>query len=50
LINQQAINITDAASKELTKAQLTNMTEAFKTASHLEYEFWNSAYHLKKWE
>ena len=50
LINQQAINITDADSKELTKAQLTNMTEAFKTASHLEYEFWNSAYHLKKWE
>ena len=50
LIAQQAINITDAAAKELTKAQLTKMTEAFKTASHLEYEFWNSAYHLKKWE
>lgn len=38
-------NIADAASEQVKAA----MTEAFVTASRLEYDFWDGAYQLRKW-
>lgn len=49
LVVNQAISICDklanSASRELQKA----MTEAFLTASKLEFDFWDSAYNFKSW-
>ncbi|PKA99842.1 thiaminase /4-amino-5-aminomethyl-2-methylpyrimidine deaminase [Flavobacteriaceae bacterium MAR_2009_75] len=49
IITQQAIDISNRISLGCTPIQQQAMTEAFVTASRLEYEFWNSAYILKHW-
>jgi len=49
LIVAKAIHLCDAAAQNSTTAQQQKMTEAFITASRLEYNFWESAYHLEKW-
>lgn len=46
---EQAISICDRIAANTTFAQQTAMAEAFKTASYLEFQFWDSAYQLKKW-
>lgn len=46
---QQAIGICDRIAAGCTEAQQLAMTEAFITAGRLEFEFWNSAYSLKRW-
>ncbi|MBC6996964.1 thiaminase II [Cytophaga sp. FL35] len=48
-LTQRAIEITDNIARQSTEKQQQAMTEAFITASRLEYEFWNSAYTLKTW-
>lgn len=48
-LTQRAIEITDNIARQSTEKQQQAMTEAFITASRLEYEFWNSAYLLKTW-
>lgn len=45
----KAINLCDAVAENSTPAQQQKMTEAFVTASRLEYAFWDSAYQLEKW-
>ncbi len=47
---QKAITICDKAAQNSTKTTRQKMTEAFITASHMEYAFWDAAYHLKKWD
>lgn len=49
ILAQQAIAITDRLASNCTKAQQDMMTEAFITSSHLEFQFWDAAYHLKIW-
>ncbi|WP_209403407.1 thiaminase II [Pseudozobellia sp. WGM2] len=49
IITQRAIDISNRISLGCTPIQQQAMTEAFVTASRLEYEFWNSAYVLKRW-
>ena len=49
VITQRAIDISNRISLGCTPLQQQSMTEAFVTASRLEYEFWNSAYILKRW-
>lgn len=46
---QKAINLCDIAAVNSTETQQQLMTEAFITASRLEYAFWDSAYQLEKW-
>jgi thiaminase/transcriptional activator TenA len=46
---QQAIAICDAIAARCTESQQLSMREAFITASELEFQFWDSAYHLRKW-
>ncbi|HAP95546.1 MULTISPECIES: thiaminase II [Epilithonimonas] len=46
---QQAIDICDKIASETTEAIREKMTEAFITASQMEYYFWEAAYDLKKW-
>lgn len=45
----QAIDICDSAASQCTEKQQQAMTDAFVTASRLEYQFWDGAYHLRKW-
>ena len=45
----QAISICDKAGANTTDEVRTLMTEAFITASRLEYDFWDGAYRLRKW-
>ncbi len=47
---QNAIDICDRAAENATVAARQKMTEAFITASRLEYDFWNAAYHLTVWK
>jgi thiaminase/transcriptional activator TenA len=49
LLVGRAISICDTAAMNSTTDQQQLMTEAFITASHLEYAFWDSAYKLEKW-
>lgn len=44
-----AIAICDRAAENATAPTRKKMTEAFITASRMEYEFWNAAYELKTW-
>ncbi|WP_432671170.1 thiaminase II [Flavobacterium sp. SM2513] len=44
-----AIAIADRLAADGSEREQTLMTEAFITASRLEFEFWNSAYQLKRW-
>ncbi|WP_416445737.1 thiaminase II [Leeuwenhoekiella sp. A16] len=50
LLVQTAIAICDRVAKECTEKQQSKMTDAFITASKLEYMFWDNAYKLKIWE
>ncbi|MDR1172847.1 MAG: thiaminase II [Bacteroidales bacterium] len=45
----QAIDICDAVASQCTEKQQRAMTDAFITASRLEFQFWDSAYYLEKW-
>jgi len=49
LLVDKAIAICDAAAENNTPQQQEQMTEAFITASRLEYAFWESAYKLEMW-
>jgi thiaminase/transcriptional activator TenA len=46
---EKAIALCDIAAANCTETQQQQMTEAFITASRLEYAFWDSAYQLEKW-
>lgn len=46
---QQAINICDIVAEGASSQTKEDMLEAFITASHLEYDFWDAAYKLRKW-
>lgn len=46
---KQAITRCDAAAEATTPAVRHRMTEAFITASRLEYDFWTAAYTLRGW-
>ncbi|MEH6406412.1 MAG: thiaminase II [Leeuwenhoekiella sp.] len=50
LLVETAIAICDRVAKECTEKQQAKMTEAFITASKLEYMFWDNAYKLKSWD
>ncbi|MEJ7559649.1 MAG: hypothetical protein WKF66_15175 [Pedobacter sp.] len=43
------MGICDKAAEGTTEKTRTKMTEAFITASRLEYDFWDSAYKLRRW-
>lgn len=45
----QAISICDKVAVNTTPVMRERMTEAFITASQLEYNFWEAAYELKSW-
>ncbi len=46
---QKAIQICDAVASQATAFTRTRMTEAFTTATILEYDFWDAAYTLRAW-
>ncbi|WP_407494777.1 thiaminase II [Elizabethkingia anophelis] len=46
---QQAIEICDRAAEATTPEIRAKMTEAFITATQMEYYFWQAAYDLKSW-
>lgn len=46
----KAKGICDSVAENCTETQRLKMTEAFKTASRLEFMFWNSAYQLENWK
>ncbi|MFC3198003.1 thiaminase II [Parapedobacter deserti] len=46
---RQAIQICDSVAEATTGSMRERMTEAFITASRLEYHFWDSAYRLVRW-
>jgi len=46
---QQAISIYDSLASNCTTSQQYFMIQAFITSSQLEFQFWDSAYHLRKW-
>ena len=48
-IVKKAIALCDAAAAEASPLQRQKMTEAFVTASRLEFAFWDSAYRLERW-
>ncbi len=50
LLVEKAVAICDNAAVTATAEQQKLMTEAFITASRLEYTFWESAYKLEKWD
>lgn len=50
LLVEKAKSICNAIAKDLTSAQKQSMTEAFVSASRLEFMFWDSAYHLHTWK
>ncbi|AWM14348.1 thiaminase II [Flavobacterium sp. NRK F10] len=46
----KAVAICDRAAQNTTPAIRQKMTEAFITASRMEYQFWDAAYKMKRWE
>lgn len=46
---RQATMICDRIAAAVTERTKTEMTDAFITASRLEYDFWDGAYQLRKW-
>lgn len=46
----QAISICDKLAENSTEETIKKMTEAFITASRMEYYFWEAAYDLKTWK
>ena len=49
LLVEKAIAICDEAASKCTPEQQESMTEAFVTASRLEWAFWDSAWRLESW-
>ncbi|WP_442590911.1 thiaminase II [Pedobacter sp. AW31-3R] len=49
LLVEKAIALCDKVALECTPQQQERMTEAFITASRLEFAFWDSAWKLEKW-
>jgi thiaminase/transcriptional activator TenA len=49
LVNR-AIAICDNAAAACTDSQQQAMINAFITASRLEFDFWDAAYRLRRWE
>ncbi len=49
LLVNKAIALCDDAAEKVTEEQQELMTQAFITASRLEYAFWDSAYKLEVW-
>jgi len=49
ILVQKAIAICDAAAEGTTPEIRDKMTEAFKTSSRLEYDFWQGAYENRTW-
>lgn len=47
---RQAIGLCDQAARNTTAAIRQRMQEAFVTASHMEFGFWDAAYRMKKWK
>ncbi|KAA8483372.1 thiaminase /4-amino-5-aminomethyl-2-methylpyrimidine deaminase [Arcticibacter tournemirensis] len=47
---QKALRICDEVAQRCTPAQQNEMTEAFLTASRLEWLFWDSAWRLEEWQ
>ncbi len=47
---KNAVAICDRVAESATASTRTRMTEAFITASRMEYKFWDAAYKLKTWE
>lgn len=45
----KAKNICNLVAENCTQAQQQKMTQAFVTASHLEFMFWDSAYNFNRW-
>jgi len=45
-----AIQLCDAVAEQTTQKIRKQMTEAFITATRMEYAFWEAAYELRKWE
>ncbi|WP_031426049.1 thiaminase II [Flavimarina sp. Hel_I_48] len=50
LLVEQAKSICDTVADNLTACKQENMTEAFVTASRLEFMFWDSAYKVQSWK
>lgn len=46
---QQAKNIANKLAENSNEAIKQQMTNAYLTAAHLEFEFWQSAYDMKQW-
>lgn len=46
---QQAIDLCDKVAAETSPAIREKMTEAFITASKMEYYFWKAAYDINSW-
>lgn len=46
---ESAISICDELASHCTEEQRSNMTDAFKMCSKMEWMFWESAYRLEKW-
>jgi thiaminase/transcriptional activator TenA len=47
---EKAIEITEEAADNTTENNRLTMKDAFLTSSELEWNFWNDAYTLKRWE
>ncbi len=47
---EKAINLCDEVASETTSVIRQKMTEAFITASKMEYSFWEAAYELRTWK
>ncbi|WP_225036012.1 thiaminase II [Winogradskyella sp. SM1960] len=47
---KNAITICDKAAANTTPSIRQSMTEAFITASRMEYQFWDAAYNIKTWD
>ncbi len=47
---RSAINICNQAAENTTPSIRAKMTEAFITASIMEFDFWDAAYNLRKWK
>jgi len=50
ILVERAITMCDQVAKQCTPQQQALMTDAFITASRLEWSFWDAAYNLRKWD
>jgi len=49
MLVRKAMTICDEVASQCTEVQQASMTEAFLTASRLEWIFWDSAWRLESW-